>query len=97
MSRVIEALGPLKASAGVAIATMVSGASTILGILPDSIGKLASFAGFCLTLVMIMYWRKNTTKIDQELAKLKIDIEIRQIELEHARREAEHRRRAEDQ
>lgn len=96
MNRVIEALGPLKASAGVAITTIVSGVSTILGILPDSIGKLASFAGFCLTCVMIMYWRKNTAKIDQDLARGKIELEIKQIELEHARREAEHRRRAED-
>lgn len=97
-------LASLKVSGGVAVTSMASGVSLILGIIPEGIGKLATFAGFLLSCYMIVYWRKNSVKVDQDLAKGKIELEIkqieletRQIELEHARREAEHRRRAEDQ
>ncbi len=103
MSRVADVLASLKVSIGIAATSIGSGVSLILGIIPDNIGKLATFAGVLLSCYMIVYWRKNAAKIDQDLAKGEIELEIKQIErekmqieLEHARREAEHRRRAED-
>lgn len=96
MSRAIEMLASLKASIGVAVASIASGVSTIIGVIPEDIGKLASFAGFLVSCYLLVYWRKNSAKVDLESAKIKIETELMMIELENARREAEHRRRAED-
>lgn len=96
MNRGIEVLASLKVSGGVALTSMASGVSLIIGIIPEGIGKLATFAGFLLSCYMIVYWRKNAAKVDKESAILDVQLETEKLILENARREAEHRRRAED-
>ena len=88
MNRVTEVLGSLKASTAVAATTTASGLSTVLGWIPEDIGKLASFAGIILTMIMINYWRKNSILKD-------IEIEHARLSLEADRRT--HARRTEDE
>lgn len=84
MSRVAELLGNVKASATIAATTFASGLSTVVGLIPEDIGKLASFVGLILTIIMINYWRKNSILKDIEIqhAMLSYDADRRY----HARR-----------
>lgn len=81
-------LGNVKASLTLAGATFASGLSTVVGLIPEDIGKLASFVGLILTIIMINYWRKNNILKD-------IEIEHARLSLEADRRT--HARRTEDE
>lgn len=98
MNRLAEALGSIKASATLAGATFASGLSTVVGLIPEEIGKLASFVGLILTLIMINYWRRKQMN---ESIQSSLDAELRMIEIEKARLSLEadrrhHARRLED-
>jgi len=98
LNRLADALGSIKASATLAGATFASGLSTVVGLIPQDIGKLASFVGLILTLIMINYWRKKQTN---ESIQSRLDTELKMIEIEKARLSLEadrrhHARRIED-
>lgn len=61
------------------IITAALGSSLSLGWIPDDIGKLATLAGLCLSIVLIRnHWRKG--KIDIEKAKLERELLKRRCE-----------------
>ena len=84
MNHIRDLLGNIKAAATIAATTTASGLSTVVGWIPEDIGKLASFVGIILTIIMINYWRKNSILKDIEIehARLSLDADRRT----HARR-----------
>jgi len=86
-----------KFAASSAAATMVSGFSYFIGLIPDDIGKLASLLGSILTIVMLGYWRAQTEERKSSKKKIDVETSILQLQLEAAQREANHKRRATDE
>lgn len=59
-----------KTSAVTAVGTLASGFSTVVGLIPEDIGKLACLLSLVLTCVMIRYWSTQTKKSQIELELL---------------------------
>ena len=68
-----ESLASNAKVAVVAVSTTISGIGTILDVIPDDIGKLATLLGVVLTTVMI-YTRITHSRIERERAQLEVDI-----------------------
>lgn len=66
-----EAVNSIKVAVGVAVSTIGTGVVTLLNLIPNDIGKLATLVGLCLSLVLI-YVKMLTAK--------KISIELRMLE-----------------
>ena len=88
MSRIVDLLSSLKASAVIGATTFASGLSMAIGLIPDNIGKVASLFGLIVTIMVMNIQRKNSI--------------LKDIEIEHARMSLEadrrnHARRLEDE
>lgn len=68
-----------KTGAVVATATSASGFSTLLDLIPDDIGKLATLVGIALSVVLIRaHWirgssERETSKLQQEKLQIELD------------------------
>ncbi len=65
--------------------TIASGLTTAAGLVGDVIGPLSSLAGFCLTITMIIYWRKKTVQLNLENEAKRLDNAERMREKETRR------------
>lgn len=54
MNHLTDAVHNVKTAAAVSVATLTTGFSTWIDLIPDNIGKLASLAGLLLSLVLII-------------------------------------------
>ncbi len=64
-----------KIAATVATGTTASGLSSLLEIIPDDIGKLATVVGIALSLVLIYFHIRKG-----RLEKRKLELEVRELE-----------------
>lgn len=64
-----------KVAATVATGTTASGVSSLLDIIPDDIGKLATLVGIALSMVLIYFHIRKG-----RLEKKKLELEIRKLE-----------------
>lgn len=74
----------IKVAAAVSVSTTTCGLGQLLDIIPDNIGKLGSFIGVVLSVVLI-YVHLRRMYIEQKKAKL--DIETKEIQLEKMKAE----------
>lgn len=90
-SAVEQVVSSPKIAGGVSAVTTGSGVGTILDLIPDDIGKLATLIGIILSLVLIYtHWRRGRVEFEKtrlEIAILK-EREAERIEAARRRREA---------
>lgn len=74
----------------VAASTISSGAMSMLDLIPDNIGKLATLIGIILSVVLILVHLGNIKKLRLEAKKLELEIaeKTKASEVEEARQQA---------